>query len=324
MRKKIRTSCPICKKSKNFYLVKKDSLLFYKCNKCGHVIQPVENLRRLKKLVIVSFIILLMLSGGCRKQQPDAIHNYYITFRLNADSPVNYIFEFNHSEIKSGVLESSWNDIKLRNKGGEYIIYYWDDGHYVNYLKVSSYDPNRNKTITRELKLNNKKGKIDVMLSPKIEPDKEQQVNLIFNGTTGYFAYCLYRTVGIISAEPLKNSMVCDSQWTNHTEYGELTNKQYRCNKFIWKCENVNGNECFYDKISIPLNINADECYLVSKVLREEEYEIPLIMKTMDYYDEYDHLNVFIIDMELSNKKRIMNKGWGYEFNEIIFEGELK
>jgi len=321
--------CLYCKKRTKFVADKpirhgNKEAVFLQCSQCKrHETNPYALLDRQNNehhRVISSFIILLILIIGCSKQPVQIEPEFDLTFKLKPPNIMNYVLELNNSEIRSGVLETSWNDIKVRNLAGNYRIYYFDDNHYVNYIDEVNYDFKKNKVITRELEFKDKKGIINVSLGSSIEPDKEQSINLVFeaNGTIKHISYCLFRTIGIVSAKPERDISICDTgAWTNTTSKGNLSDGKYYCDGLVASCDSVTGRVCDNRELGI-LDVEADECYFLGKTLVDEKYEIPLNIKTKDYYDNTDYLKIFVFDMDLTKKERVFGE-WSYDF-ELIFE----
>lgn len=274
----------------------------------------------MKKIILILLIILLITA--CKKEVVEETH--YTTFRLKPDFNAEYSLELNNSMIKSGTLETSWNDIIVENRIGEYKIYYWNNEYYVDYHTEYISDV-RNQTVTKELKFNpsNKIGNITAQLSSVIKKG-ENNIELIFtvNGTIKKFTYCIYRSIGILSAEPESYSSICKTQpWSNVTEYGNLSNNEYFCDNLIAQCETIAGSKCERPVIKVNFDIEADVCYFLAKTLSNEEYRVPLKVETMDYFDNSDYLLITLMDMDLSQDRRIFGKHWGYDFKS---KGEVE
>ena len=127
------------------------------------------------------------------------------------------------------------------------------------------------------------------------------------NNTIKYISYCIYRTIGVTTAKPENDISICETRWTNVTKYGNLTNDQYYCNGLITECESINGVRCKNKRMLLPRRFDADNCYFLGKTLKNENFSITLNIKNMYYFDEKDHIKVYILDMDLS-KKRILGQ----------------
>lgn len=272
--------------------------------------------------LILAFLIFGILLGGlsgCTKRK-NTIEDYELLLRIRPDKVINYVIELNNTQLKSGILETSWNDISLSHLSGTYMIYYWNDDYYTDVAEFIEYDSSFNKTITAELALKeeNKKGNLSISIDKHLESGKQQDITIILsaNGTVKKISYCIFRTIGIISAEPKDKTAYCGNQWTNITEYGNLTGNDYLCDNLVAKCISVNGNVCIPE--NIYLDALADECYFLGRTLANEDYNMTLDINTMEYFDDSDYLLVTLADMDLRQDSRILGTMWGYGYDRYF------
>lgn len=273
-------------------------------------------------------MLILFILVSCQK--PKIEPQYMINLRLNPDQQVNYTIEVNNTFLRSGTLESSWNDIDIPEKSGTYIIYYWNADYYVHkyYLSHDYYDK-FDRTFTIELKLqeDSRKGAMSVSLYPEIIKDQAQYSNLIFtaNGTVKKFAVCIYASVGFIYAEPQRDVSVCETYyWTNHSVFGNTTKGTWYCDYLTMPCKWAEGMECKNERLPVPPSLYADACFFTGKTVRNANFTLPMYFKTMPYYDNSDILKIYVMDMDLSPNTRILGKEWGYGFNQPVFIGEVR
>ncbi len=278
------------------------------------------------KLFSLLFILLILSSiSGC-KPKPQPEKDYQLTLRLKPEQKVEYVLEYNYSEIvKTGTLYESWNDITIKNKGPPYRIYYWNDKYYTHILDL--YPSKSNITITKELPLlkENLIGNLTISINSSLE--QGQTINsIIFQAdhTIKHLSYCIYRTIGLIRAEPTTNSAYCNtSSWTNYTKFGQIPNNRLICEDMIVRCDNKGGKNCNDPFLKFPINY-ADECYFIGKTLINENYEIPLTIETMSYFDESDYIEITAYDMDLSKNHRLLGKTWSYDWRDEVGKGVLK
>lgn len=273
-------------------------------------------------LTFLIFGILICVLSGCKSKTVNN-EDYGLLLRIRADNNINYVIELNNTEIKSGIMEKSWNDLKLNHLSGTYRIYYWNDDYYTDIAEFTEYDSAFNKTITAELTLkeSNRKGNLSINIDNGLESGKKQDITLILsanNGTVKKISYCIFRTIGIISARPKENIAYCGNSWTNTTEYGNLTGNNYFCDDLIAQCSLVRGNICIPE--DIYLDAIADECYFFGKTLKNEEYNISLDVNTMEYFDDSDYLFITVSDMDLSHDSRILGTIWGYAYDKQFIQ----
>lgn len=273
---------------------------------------------------IMLIICMLLIFGCSKKQSIPPIPDTYLTLRIESPYSSDYILELNNTEIDKGILENSWNDIIIKNQVGEYDLYYWSDNNYIEKLSISNYDSSLNKTITKELPNGMVKGIINAYLNKKIISNSDETYILTINGTSKNLLFCVYWTVGILDVTYPDNYVKCENNyWKNNTIYGNFTDNNYICNDLVAECDYREGDIC-YQNYKPNLDITYDKCYLLSKTIKDESIEIPLYIKTMDYYDIADYLNLYIYDMDYNQNNRLFNKYWLYDINELKFKGELR
>lgn len=272
----------------------------------------------MRKIFFILLIVCILPLVGCPRKTDTKQNNDYLTLRVSLPEQVLFTLEYNNTIIREGTLEATWNDIVVQNKKGQYNLFYWNDAHYINKFNYASVREG-NETVTQQLGLENRKGNISANLSSSLVPGMKAQIFLSIkaNGTVKLGAYCIYRTIGIISATPLRDTVVCASNiWKNQTQWGNLTNGNYYCDGIVAKCKSVNYGVCNEPTVEIT-RVHADKCYLIGKRLTDEEYTIPLEVSTMDYFDESDYLELSIIDMDLSTNGRMFGERT-YQFDDNL------
>lgn len=254
--------------------------------------------------ILFSILILLLLFGCKKPIKEDPIN--YITFKLKPEQQVSYFIDYNDTKIKDGNLESTWNEIKIIAKQGDYSLYYWNDNYYINSINQQVYSDS-NTTITLELPLKDKKGKLNVSLSSEIKTNEKQTINLLINATglVKDISYCFYWTIGIVKAEPKFDQSYCTvGLWQNKTANFNLTDDLYYCDNLVVECTSVAGFLCRQPKMKSPDRITADRCYFLGKTLNDETLSIELAIQTMEYYDALDYLEVTVLDMDLEKDQK--------------------
>lgn len=277
----------------------------------------------MKRIMLI--IVLILLLTGCKKQVQEPIEESTLTLRLKPEQQVNYVIEINDTKVKSGIMEKTWNDIKMPLKTGKYTIYYWNDDYYTNIYSDYQYNSNSNTTITKELPLTKEKGQINATLSQPLQPNTKQDIELIVEGTANKFSYCIYWSIGIASVEQSEFPSYCElGFWSNSTEYGNFTGDDFYCDGVVAECNTRVGNSCYAKEIQPPLGIYADKCFFIGKTLDNSQISIPLKIRTMDYFDSTDYLKVYIFDMDYTESKRLFGKSWLNNYNEILLETDLR
>ena len=137
----------------------------------------------MKRLAILLLVILVACQKG---PEPD----HALTLMLKPAESVNYDIELNHSIIKSGVLERTWNKVTVPNKEGLYSIYYNNERYYINILEFNHINSISNVTITHELPLIDKKGNLTIFSDHPLERNKTQNIWITIKGTAKNMIYC--------------------------------------------------------------------------------------------------------------------------------------
>lgn len=285
-------------------------------------------------VVILAFIILagLVFTGISLMNNSDwggdMEEDTEIELFLKGNVDGNYIiFEVENnitSIVRQGQMNSdSYTPIELPKEEG-YKVFCWSENYYSDEQDL---------VFTPSEKLLNKSkkdcemkeiGEIELMHEGNLK-EKENQIKLnISEFGTGEFrrlAVCFSWSAGIIDVEVTNGYAICENaDWQNYTQ------TEYKCGERIESCSSVEKNGCLLSKYKSPQRLasKVDKCYYTGNTLDEESYRLRLDVKTLDFKNSLDFLDIYVFDNDKRFNSQISNFTWMSELEKDLGAEDIK
>lgn len=226
----------------------------------------------------------------------------------------NYVIEYTNDKqerivVSEGNFDNSWNEVDVP-RDYRLTVICWSDKYYLvkAYKDIVLSEINENKSIfTCDM---DRIGNLTIIHSGSISGvDDEITLNISTEDAFYKTAMCFSWTSGIIDVGLKNQYVICeDGSWKNWSKYDAKTmkftylpNNTYTCGEdWTETCVFAQGKKCKVENELIPIRFKdiADSCVYTGKSLRKESYELEIEVKSFEYKNSYDYIDIYFYDRD--------------------------